>query len=149
MPWANAARAAAARASPARPGSRPAAAGAPPSVSRAAAGAVSGTPWRWTAVPMEPRTAVPSAPPNSAPVSLREEAEPARSTGAAPSARSVIRDTTMVTPEARTPQPASTSTSASVSTSISGTKPRAAVTKPAVTTWARPPPAGSPRGSAG
>lgn len=68
---------------------------------------------------MEPSTAIPSAPPNSAPVSMREDAEPARSTGAALSARSMIWDITMVTPEARTPQATSPSASASVSTSVS------------------------------
>lgn len=60
-----------------------------------------------------------SAPPNSAPVSVREDAEPARSTGAAPGARSMIGDITMVTPEASTPQATRVGTSASVSTNHS------------------------------
>ena len=58
---------------------------------------------------------MPSAPPNSAPVSSREDAEPARSTGALPIARSMICDMTVTMPEARTPHAASTSHSESVS----------------------------------
>ena len=52
---------------------------------------------------------MPRAPPNSVPVSRREDAEPARSAGAVPSARSVIWEMTMTIPEARTPQAVSTS----------------------------------------
>ncbi|MFF3931670.1 hypothetical protein [Streptomyces hirsutus] len=65
VPPVNASRTVAAGASPVRPGGSPATVGAPPRVSRAA----SGIPLRWTAVPREPRTAMPRAPPNSAPVS--------------------------------------------------------------------------------
>ncbi len=62
---------------------------------------------------------MPRAPPNSVPVSSREDAAPARSTGAELSARSVSRDITTTMPAAITPQAASTSHSESVPASAS------------------------------
>jgi len=62
---------------------------------------------------------MPSAPPNSAAVSIRDAAEPARSTGALPIARSVIWETTMTMPEASTPQAIRTRTRESVSAKAS------------------------------
>lgn len=50
-----------------------------------------------------------NAPPNSVPVSIREDAAPAFSTGAELSARSVSWDITATMPPAMTPQAASTS----------------------------------------
>ncbi len=80
---------------------------------------------------------MPSAPPNSAPVSISEDALPARSTGALPIARSMIWDITVTPPTARTPQDVSTSPIESVPARASSAKPPAAIAKPAVTTCAR------------
>jgi len=64
---------------------------------------------------------MPSAPPNSAPVSIREDAEPARSTGALPIARSVIWEITVTMPTARTPHAVRTSGNESVPVKASST----------------------------
>ena len=74
--------------------------------------------------------AMPSAPPNSVPVSSSDEAAPAFSTGAAPSARSAIWDMTATTPQARTPHAASSSHRESVPVRASSAKPHAATAKP-------------------
>src|SRR5688572_29285856 len=95
----NAARAASLTTAPTSAGSCEAVANAPPSVAFADsatsgetdAGMASPSIVRYTATPMLPNSAIPSAPPNSAEVSERPEAAPARSGGADPMMRSVVR----------------------------------------------------------
>lgn len=73
---------------------------------------------------------MPSAPPNSPPVSIREDAEPACSSGAVPIARSMIWDITTTPPTASTAHATSTSTIESVPARDSTPKPDAAIRKP-------------------
>ena len=106
IPCTNAPRATSSRAPPIPRGSCPTTPTAPPSVSRATTAAPAGTPAgrspasspRYTAMPMLPRTAIPSAPPSSAPVSEIPDAAPARSGGADPTIKSVVRVNTGASP---------------------------------------------------
>src|SRR5688572_18915799 len=103
-------RAASVSAAPSSAGSCAAVAMAPPSVAFAASatsgeilgGMTSPTIARYTATPILPNTAIPSAPPNSADVSEIADAAPARSGGADPMIRSVVKVNTGETPTENT-----------------------------------------------
>src|SRR5919106_665516 len=86
---------------------------------------------------MLPRTAMPSAPPSSAPVSEIPDAEPARSGGAVLTMRSVPSVTAGATPSARTTEAITrTASDEPPSTVASRPRPTAASTRPPPITYA-------------
>src|SRR5215469_15310729 len=116
-PYPKACRAVPASSDPPWSGSRAAAATAPPRVSRAARAACWGTPGgrvpairlRYTAVPATPSSAIPSAPPTSALVSVIAVTAPARCGGAAATARSIASVSTGASATENTTDPVTSS----------------------------------------
>src|SRR5258708_37934667 len=86
---------------------------------------------------MLPRTAIPSAPPNSALVDEIEAAEPARSGGAAPTMASGTSATRGPAPNPVTTDPATKTGRPPIPTSASTAKPKAQTSRPATITTVR------------
>src|SRR4029077_11299179 len=85
-------------------------------------------------VPTTPRTAMRSAPPNSAAVSVSADAAPARSGGAAPIARSVARVSTGASASDNTTDPVTRSPRPAGPSSVNSPRPPAASPRPAAMT---------------